>query len=242
MSQRIVLKPINNPGISFTKETNNKLLGLNEILNNDKDKVMSYAQFQELLINEGIFSGSYIRSFIPFLFNLGMINEYSTISFNSFFTDLGEAYVSSLKLIEDSNENEDAIQMKQNILLFSLEYMKYSECKYYSNYIDILKFVKKFNTINREEFFINEYCIQNNISSDQMIDEYRKNNTNYDIYILNGDGEEMTYRNNNSFNYFIAYLGDDQTKLVCKQDQNNYVINNNKLEIINELIKDKGVE
>lgn len=242
MSQRIVLKPINNPGISFTKETNNKLLGLNEILNNDKDKVMSYAQFQELLINEGIFSGSYIRSFIPFLFNLGMINEYSTISFNSFFTDLGEAYVSSLKLIEDSNENEDAIQMKQNILLFSLEYMKYSECKYYSNYIDILKFVKKFNTINREEFFINEYCIQNNISNDQMIDEYRKNNTNYDIYILNGDGEEMTYRNNNSFNYFIAYLGDDQTKLVCKQDQNNYVINNNKLEIINELIKDKGVE
>lgn len=242
MSQKIVLKPINNPGISFTKETNVKLLGLNEILNKDKNKVMSYAEFQELLISEGIFSGSYIRSFIPFLFNLGMINDYSSIRFNIFFTDLGKSYVSALKLIEDSDENENAIQIKQNILALSLVYMKNTECKYYSKYIDILSFVKKNNTINREEFFINEYCLQNDLDSDKMIDEYRKDESSYDIYILNKDGEEMTCRNNNAFNYFIAYLGDDQTKLVCKQDQNNYVINRNKIEIINELVNEKGVE
>lgn len=238
MSEKIVLKPINNPGISFTPETNIKLLGLNELLEKNKGKTMSYAEFQEMLISEGIFSGSYIRSLIPFLFNLGMINDYSSISYNSFFTDIGKSYVSALKLIRDSSEHESAIKMKESVLILSLVYMKKNKSKYYSKYVDILKFVKKHKTINREEFFINEYCIQNNLDSTEMINEYRQDESKYDIYILNKyEVEEMSYRSNNAFNYFIAFLADDQTNLLYKQDKNSYAINNKKIEIINELIE-----
>ena len=69
--EKIVLNQVSNPGISFTKDVNEKILALYYYLNSNQNIHCSYQQFQEHLINNNIFTGSYIRSFIPFLYNTG---------------------------------------------------------------------------------------------------------------------------------------------------------------------------
>ena len=81
----IKLNSISNPGISFTDDVNQKIILLYNYINKNREKKISYSDFQAELINEKIFSGSYIRSFIPFLRNFGVVNDYSNIDFNTFF-------------------------------------------------------------------------------------------------------------------------------------------------------------
>ena len=91
--EKIVLNQVSNPGISFTKDVNEKILALYDFLNSN-NKNCTYQQFQEDLINSQIFTGSYIRSFIPFLYNAGIINDYNNgIAYNDLFTKNGLLYV-----------------------------------------------------------------------------------------------------------------------------------------------------
>ena len=83
--ERIILNQISNPGISFTKDVNEKMLTLYDYISSNNNMNCSYQDFQDNLISNNIFTGSYIRSFIPFLFNSGMINDYTNgIKYNNF--------------------------------------------------------------------------------------------------------------------------------------------------------------
>ena len=88
--EKIILNQISNPGISFTNDVNEKILALYDFSKQKINDSCTYQQFQEELINNNLFSGSYIRSFIPFLYNAGMINDYTNIiNFNNLFTKNG---------------------------------------------------------------------------------------------------------------------------------------------------------
>ncbi len=227
--KKILLNQISNPGISFTKDVNDKMISLYVYLNENKNNNCSYQDFQKDLIEKNIFSGSYIRSFIPFLYNTGMINNYNeNIKYSNFFTKNGALYVKTIFNIKQGNDNnidiEKLVNIKNDLLCMSLDYMIKNNYKFYDKYLDILKFVKEYKTINREEFYILEYCLQNNIDYHNDIENYRSNNS-YDIYIKSNNEEILSYRSNNAFNYLVAFLADDQCNYIKKADQSNYRLN-----------------
>lgn len=242
--EKIVLNQVSNPGISFTKDVNEKILALYYYLNSNQNIQCSYQKFQENLINNNIFTGSYIRSFIPFLYNTGMINNYNTgIDYNNLFTKNGLLYVKiidNLKNAEQKNVDLPKLQtIKNDLLCMALNYMIDNNYKFADKYLDILNFVKNYRTINREEFYIMEYCIQNNLDYKKYIELYRNDNKSFDIYINTNNDEMLSYRSNNAFNYLIAFLSEEQCNYVIKYNQGDYIINKNREIFVDSVINKK---
>jgi len=177
MKDKIILRQISNPGISFTTNVNKKLISMSDVILKNIDLKLNYSEFQELMIHNDIFSGSYIRSFIPFLYNVGIINDYNKeICFNDFFTDLGKSYIEIIRTIYTAQENggnelsiNELLKIKSDLIALSLSFMCKSSYKFFVKYYDILCFVKEFETINREEFYIMEYCIENSLDKKTFI-------------------------------------------------------------------------
>ncbi len=244
MKKCITINQISNPGISLTEETNKKILLIEKIILENNNKQLPYKKFQEYLINNKIFTGSYIRSLMPFLYNLGFINDYKEgVDFSQFFTSLGEAYIECIKALKKISEKSNEIvfnmkEIKSDIILMGLNDMEKKAYNFYCSYCQILKFLKKYNSINREQFFILKYCEQNKLDEIDYIQKYKKNPNSFIIKIINVNNEKVSYKSNNSFNYFIALLSEEQGNLVKKIDQNNFKLNNDKIEIINELLKE----
>lgn len=242
--EKIVLNQVSNPGISFTDDVNEKILSLYVFLNHH-NKICSYQEFQEDLKKNEIFSGSYIRSFIPFMYNAGIINDYNNgVTYKSLFTKNGLSYVNIIKTIKSMNDsNVDIAKLnviKSDLLCMSLDYMIKNNYKFYDKYLDVLKFVKKFRTINREEFYIMEYCLQNNYDYDDYIKTYRNNEKQYDIYINSNNDEELSNRSNNAFNYLIAFLAEDQCNYLQRINQGNYMINKEREKYVDLVLSSKG--
>ena len=77
MEKNIIVRQISNPGLSFTENINDKIILMSEVVFQNQTQKMSYQQFQQYIIDRGIFSGSYIRSFIPFLYNSSPLIPFS---------------------------------------------------------------------------------------------------------------------------------------------------------------------
>lgn len=242
----IIIKQISNPGISLTRDLNNKLISISEIVDLNNELELDYSDFQRKIISSGIFSGSYIRSFIPFLYNIGLINEYSKkINFKNFFTNLGKAYIvliKTIKMVYDNNPNDYNLKnlelLKNDLIVKSLIHMIHTKNKYANKYCDILLFLKKFKTINREEFYIMQYCIENNLDLYQIINSYRKNSSEFSIKVLDNNNEIVDYKNNNAYNYFLAFLLSDQCNLLIKIDQSNCKLNEERTEIVDSILNE----
>lgn len=249
MEKNIITRQISNPGLSFTDNINDKIILMSEVIFKNSNLVMNYQEFQNYIIEKNIFSGSYIRSFIPFLYNLGLINNYREINFSVFFTKLGLSYIEIIKTIKVanlSNEKLDDIKkslntIKSDIIVLGLLNMKDSISEYFDKYCDILQFMKKYNTINREEFNILQFCKQNNLDDHEYINSYRANPENFKISILDNRNEIVDYRTNNAYSYFIALLSEEQCNFVIKTNQNNYKLNYNRISLIDSILSERVV-
>lgn len=248
--EKIILNQVSNPGISFTNDVNEKILALYDFSKQKINDSCTYQQFQEELINNNLFSGSYIRSFIPFLYNAGMINDYTNIiNFNNLFTKNGVLYIKTIQSLKQASESQmnvsELLNIKKNLLCISLDFMIKNKYKFYSKYLDILKFVKEYKTINREEFYILEYCIQNNLNYREYIDLNRREKDYFDIYIRANNDEILSYRSNNAFNYFVAFLADEQCNYICKISHTDYQLNVDREifldSVLNEEKKEGGI-
>lgn len=235
----IKLEAISNPGISFTEDVNIKLISLYTFVQENKNRKVTYSDFQTELINSKIFSGSYIRSFIPFIRNFGIINDYREVNYNDFFTSIGKMYIENLidyYNIKDIQNEEILTYLKRNkedIICLFLDYLCKNKHKYFEKYLDILYFVKKYNKICKTEFYIYEYCKINKINSDELIKNYRENPDSFEIKFVDKDNNEI---GNNAFNYFIALLSEEQCNYVCKSTQSYYQINNQRVDLINSIL------
>ena len=240
----IVLKQISNPGVSFTKDANKKLIGISDLLLENQNIEINYQEFQNKVIETGLFSGSYIRSFIPFLYNAGIINDYTKkIVFNNFFTDLGNAYIKLIKTIDsvhnDNSSNTNLVlleQIKSDLVVRCLLHMIKTNYKFVDKYCNILIYLKEFKTINREEFYIMQFCIENSINISDYISKYRNYPTEFKISLL--DNNDEIVENNNAYNYFIALLLSEQCNLIVKVDQSNCKLNESRIDIIDSIINE----
>lgn len=235
----IKIESISNPGISFTEDVNVKLISLYKFVEQNENREVTYADFQLELINNKIFTGSYIRSFIPFVRNFGIINDYNIVNYNNFFTKWGKVYIENL--IDYYNvktiQNEEILfyfkRNKSDLLCLFLDYLCSNKNKYYDRYLDILYFVKKYGKICKEEFYIYEYCKINKIDPDELIKQYRENPNIFEIKVTGRDNMEI---GNNAFNYFIALLSEEQCNYVFKSTQSYYQINANRINLINSIV------
>ncbi len=247
MEKNIIVRQISNPGLSFTENINDKIILMSEVVFQNQTQKMSYQQFQQYIIDRDVFSGSYIRSFIPFLYNLGLINNYSEISFSNFFTKLGLSYIEIIKTIKKINFSNEELSdtknylntIKSDIIVLGLLNMRNSTFEYFDKYCDILQFLKKYNTINREEFNILQFCKQNSLNDYEYINGYRTNPENFKISILDNRNEIVDYRTNNAYNYFIALLSEEQCNFVNKVNQNNYKLNYDRISLIDSILAER---
>ena len=60
MEKNIIVRQISNPGLSFTENINDKIILMSEVVFQNQTQKMSYQQFQQYIIDRGIFSGSTI--------------------------------------------------------------------------------------------------------------------------------------------------------------------------------------
>lgn|GEM_PF-5658550 len=234
---------VSNPGISFTEETNNKLLKMKELLEN-LNKKKNYLGLQELLIQNGIFSGSYCRSFLPFLYNCGFTRSYEKeFHINQYFTKYGESYLKILKSISEINSDNNLskktevllqlYEARAEILKLALINMKKNNYTHFNLYKTFLEFIYKYSTINKEEFYINQFYIQKNeVVPEKIIRNYR----NETIKLKEVIGKESSELLNNPYTYCKGFLAEDQCKLVIKDHNGNYKINESEIDFIKEII------
>ena len=243
----IKLYSVSNPGISFTEDVDLKLISLYEYVKRNKEKRKSYSDFQDELINEQIFSGSYIRSFIPFLHNFGVIKDYEVVNYSDFFSMNGEMYIKNiinyynLRKTLESNEvyNNKLLKMlkrnKEYFLCLFLDYYCENKIKYYEDYLDILYFVTKYGKISKDEFYLYKYCKINKLNSDEIINKYRMEPDTFKITFQDKNGNEIT---NNAFNYFIAFLSEGQCNYLVKTNHNYYQMNESRRSFVDSMINE----
>jgi hypothetical protein len=197
-----------------------------------------------MLIQNGIFSGSYCRSFLPFLYNCGFTDSYDKeFHINQYFTKYGESYLKILKSISDINSDNNVskkievllqlYKAKAGILKLALINMKKNNYTHFNLYKTFLEFICKYRTINKEEFYINQFYIQKNtVVPEKIISDYR----NGTIQLKEIIGKEPFELISNPYTYCKGFLAEEQCNLVVKDQNGNYKINQSEIDFIKEII------
>lgn len=162
---KLRLEGCSNSGLSFTEVRKEQLLEFADwIEKHNKDGDKTYKQIQKEMENEcNGFNASKVRMFFPFLRKLGCIKNdgfekrNSLINLEDLFTDEGKCFIEYLKLVKKIGflERKD-INEKMNRIneLFSTINLINIICNDELIYLDVIKFLKKYKRMDRNEFFL----------------------------------------------------------------------------------------
>lgn len=239
---KLHLKGCSNSGFSLTEPRKKQILELASWIENNKtDNNLTYKSMQDCIEADdtNILDGSKIRMLVPFMRKMGYIYDddfnkrNSNINLQNFFTTEGLLFIESIKLEHDINDLKN-IEIK-NIMdeikeLFEINCIVTLIEKDERIYKDTLKFLKKYNSMNKNEFFIMttliDICSDNKLEAklDKAIKKYRegafKNRIVIDKHV-------------NSFNYVKSLL--QECSLI--QENNSHIYINKKYEkIIEQLV------
>ena len=185
------LEGCSNAGLSLTEFRKGQILKLYGWVENNKGGRKTYKQIQEEIeaTCEGL-DGSKIRMIVPFLRKMGYIQsagfeqKNSLIDINDFFTREGKVYIEYLKLSKKTSvlEREDINNRLSEIdTLFNIMNMINLVLNGEEIYIDCIKFLKEYNTMDKNEFFIMTTIRKEYFEDDytrelrKIITEYRNN-------------------------------------------------------------------
>ena len=202
-----------NPGLSFTQKYKKAIINIYDFLHNDcTPGKYDYSVFQNLISSSISSDNSEIRMIIPFLIKLGVINHENIIKGgsrireiivnDSLFTLEGICFISFLKIelkTDDLSEEQQLIvrriYAKFGVILFNYLLVYDDEI-----YRDLYSFLKKYETIDKNEFFILTDCRKKDRMDmlDNIINNYRSK------IISPNDIEPIS--NINSFQYITSFL------------------------------------
>ena len=205
------LEGCSNPGLSYTKKYIQSIIAIYDfVCTNSKDRDYSYVDFQKILSSNSMSDESEIRMLIPFMLKTGILNEDNItrggsrikkiLLNNKLFSYEGKNFVKFLKIIQKyemygikKNALIDSIYQKFGLIQF--DYLRRSNDYIYN---DIYVFLLKYNSIDKNEFFILTDCRKKDRMQylDKIINDYR-NNKLEKIKIIN---------NVNSFQYISQFL------------------------------------
>ena len=202
-----------NPGLSFTQKYKKAIINIYDFLHNDcTPGKYDYSVFQNLISSSISSDNSEIRMIIPFLIKLGVINHENIIKGgsrireiivnDSLFTLEGICFISFLKIELKSDDLSEEQQLivrriyaKFGVILFN--YLLVSDDEIYR---DLYSFLKKYETVDKNEFFFLTDCRKKDRMDmlDSIINNYRSK------IISPNDIEPIS--NINSFQYKTSLL------------------------------------
>ena len=188
---KLKLEGCSNAGFSLTDIRKEQILELAEwVVNHREDSKKTYKQIQSEIEKESEhLDSSKVRMLVPFLRKMGYVNnegfeqKNSLISLKEFFTDEGICFVEYLKMVSkiillDKKDIENKIKEVNG--LFNMINMINLVNNGEEIYIDTIEFLKKYRTMDKNEFFImttlkNRYEGEHYIKMlDKAICKYRK--------------------------------------------------------------------
>ena len=226
---KLKLEGCSNAGFSLTDIRKEQILELAEwVVNHREDSKKTYKQIQSEIEKESEhLDSSKVRMLVPFLRKMGYVNnegfeqKNSLISLKEFFTDEGRCFVEYLKIVSkiillDKKDIENKIKEVNG--LFNMINMINLVNNGEEIYIDTIEFLKKYRTMDKNEFFImttlkNRYEGEHYIKMlDKAICKYRKGAFKR-IEII---------KHQNAYNYVKSFL--IETNLII-QLENSIILN-----------------
>lgn len=202
-----------NPGLSFTSKYKNAIINIFDFVNTKcVSDEYDYSQFQNMVSQETTSDNSEVRMLIPFLLKAGILDENNVVRGgsrirrvkinNSFFTYEGVCFVEFL-IIE---KNAHDLSIKQRTIIeriykkFGLIIFNHLVLSDEPIYRDLLNFLRKYNTIDKIEFFLLTDCRKKSCLNllDDYIYKYRND-------IINENNIEII-NNVNSYQYITNLL------------------------------------
>ena len=158
------------PGTSLIDTIKQNILTLASVLNKHED-FDSLKEFKTYMTSFGM-SENYLRNIFPYIQNLGGIYEQNynkNLKNDNFFTNLGYAFLDVLRSVEIANKEKDSDtkelvlqdlrSIEQVIVFQGMKKMMMSEkCGYAIDFFDVLRFVKKYKSIDLTEYFFLIYA------------------------------------------------------------------------------------
>lgn len=204
------LEGCSNAGFSYTPKYKRAMISLFDFVSKQNNKIISYTEFQEKAESLILSDSSEIRMLIPFMVKNGIINHNNVYKNgtrirklkidNQFFTVEGKCFIKFLKIEANIGVLDISITpiIKRIYLKFGI--IQFEFLREFDEYIynDLYVFLKKYKTIDKNEFFFLTHCRKNNVLNklDKYINDYR-NKIITDINIIN---------NVNAYQYITNYL------------------------------------
>lgn len=201
---KIEIENTSSPGASFTDNTNDVLLKINDWIKSHQDDILSFREFRKILQQEKGINDNNARNIYPLLKNCGLI-QYETrgdLRVCDFFTNTGLAYVTALdtkQLLIDNKDysSQQKLVASKKIDKIISEIVRNSLMKLLSNkdlnYVEALKdfilFILSYGKINKTEFAYylyerKKYCANEAIEMARSnIIDYRKGVLVFDVEV-----------------------------------------------------------
>ena len=99
---KIEIENTSSPGASFTDNTNDVLLKINDWIKNHISEVLPFKEFRMILQQEKGINDNNSRNIYPLLKNSGLIKyeNRGNLTVSEFFTNTGSAYIAALETKE----------------------------------------------------------------------------------------------------------------------------------------------
>lgn len=237
---KLKLEGCSNPGFSLTDVRKEQILELAEwVEKHREDNKKTYKQMQNEIERESEhLDSSKVRMLVPFLRKMGYVNNEGfeqknlSISLNEFFTDEGICFIKYLKMVSqiillDKNDIENKIREVNG--LFNTINMINLVNNGEEIYIDTIKFLKKYKTMDKNEFFIMT-TLKKRYEGEQYVKMLDKA-----IYKYRRDAFKRIeiIKHQNAYNYVKKFL--IETNLVI-QIEHSIKLNGKYYNILNEII------
>lgn len=246
----ITISSPGSPGTSYTDDVKKMIVIFFDELSNKPD-FKSLPDFKIHIQGLG-YSNDYVRNILPFLQFCGIVQygKMDTFQNKKFFTNIGYAYIESLKCIEIASSEPESDNQKQIVELLEeiqetiffqclVIMMKSQKCKYAVDYFDVLRFIYRYGNIDITEYSLLIYernkGIENYIDNmNDTVQLYRKGDININVI-------SSTRKKNGKVNTF-SYLNSILVRagVIAKENKKFYIVEKKRAEIeaaISEVIK-----
>lgn len=230
------------PGSSLTDGVKKKILQCYDALH-DHDDFKDLKDFKSYMTTLGV-NENYLRNILPFLQYLGIVRYEKLDPFinGSVFTDIGCAYVATLKT-KEIVENEPDSETKQAVIddldridkaiLFQclVIMMKDKTCSYSVDFWDVLRFVNEYESIDATEYLLLLYAREKNINdylnaiSNNVI-AHRDDTEKISVKTITNKGSKAKIDKVNSFPYVSGNF--IQAGIFKKDNKNRFYINDSR--------------
>lgn len=255
----IIIENCSSPGAHFSKNTNEVLLKIYQWISENNKPILPFIDFRRRLEVEKKINDNNARNIYPMLKNSGLV-EYEPgeqLSTNYFFTRRGLAYLKALEtkdIIEQSDytkkqKEEASVQIDEiisSIVCDSLELLlKNKEVNYAESLRWYLLFLSKFGKINKQEFALMVYVMENNPCEWEkeitpIIDQYRNNEMEINVKVEVRNDKKIQQNTGKrtrleEISYFTAYTYYSglvlQSGLVRRRKDYYYIVEDKKTKI-----------